>query len=60
MFMFDGLDMPNPGLPILSDQCRIFASLFMLTMFVMLKGKETVDGVEVSQSCEVGSCGKQE
>jgi hypothetical protein len=28
MFIF-GLDMPNPG-PILSDQCRIFASLFML------------------------------
>lgn len=34
MFMFDGLDMPNPGLPILSDQCRIFASLFMLKIFV--------------------------
>jgi hypothetical protein len=24
-----GLDMPNPG-PILSDQCRMFANLFMV------------------------------
>ena len=23
--------MPKPGLPILSDQCRIFASLFMIS-----------------------------
>jgi len=29
MFMFGlGLEMPNPG-PILSDQCRMLASLFM-------------------------------
>ncbi len=29
MFMF-GRDMPKPG-PILSDQCLIFANLFMVT-----------------------------
>lgn len=30
MFMF-GRDMPKPG-PILSDQCLIFANLFMVTV----------------------------
>lgn len=35
MFIF-GLDMPNPG-PILSDQCRIFANLFMLKALELLK-----------------------
>ena len=28
-----GRDMPKPG-PILSDQCRIFANLFMVTVVV--------------------------
>jgi hypothetical protein len=49
MFMF-GRDMPKPG-PILSDQCLIFANLFMVTVEGELRrgqrGREVVAAVVV-------------
>ena len=57
MFMFEGLDMPKPGLPILSDQCRIFASLFMLkSEVVYFVGWGGIERLEVDGEVSCPQC----
>jgi hypothetical protein len=51
MFMF-GLDIPKPG-PILSDQCLIFASLFMLAVLLRQRNDQVRLKVKVGNAKSV-------